>query len=98
MSIGSIGGPKIVEVTGGTGSATNPVPVTSLFGSIEVAVNSGDATITYIGYAAAGTATSAASWRIAEINVTGTATEIQFADGNTNFDNIWDNREALVYS
>lgn len=54
------------------------------------------ATYTYIGEAAAGTATSAASWRIKRL--TNADNTIVWADGNTNQDNIWDNRAALSYS
>lgn len=54
------------------------------------------ATYTYVGFAAPGTATSSASWRIKRIvNASGAD---RYADGNGNFDNIWDNRESLSYS
>lgn len=54
----------------------------------------------YVGYATPGTTTSVAMWRIARIdydaddNVTG----VLYADGNEHFDNVWDNRAALLYS
>lgn len=54
------------------------------------------ATYTYIGEATAGTATSAASWRIKRL--TNADNTIIWADGNTNFDNIYDNRASLSYS
>lgn len=52
----------------------------------------------YIGEAQAGEATSAASWRVKNINFNseGDATTT-WADGDTNFDNIWDNRASLTY-
>ena len=52
----------------------------------------------YVGKAIPGTATSAALWRIQEITVVGDETIILWADGNTDFDNIWNNRAALSYS
>lgn len=52
--------------------------------------------VTYIGNALPGTATSAASWRIKRI--TDATGDIVWADGNGNYDNIWDNRAALSYS
>lgn len=54
----------------------------------------------YVGYAVPGTATSSASWKIKRIVSSGTPTDYsaRFADGNTNFDNIWDNRASLSYS
>src|SRR3990167_7263596 len=54
----------------------------------------------YQGWAQPGTLTSASSWRIRKIVDTGSPTDtaITFADGNRNFDNIWNNRLALSYS
>lgn len=53
----------------------------------------------YIGEAEPGSATSAAVWRIRKLVYSGTQlTEILWADGNTKFDNIWDNRASLSYS
>lgn len=64
-----------------------------------------DATVgvgtTYQGWAEPGTLTSAALWRVRRIIQTGASDSdysITFADGNRNFDNIWDNRAALSYS
>lgn len=56
--------------------------------------------VTYVGKALPGTATSAASWQIQKIDESGTpeTTVITFADGNADFDNIWDNRTSLSYS
>jgi len=56
-------------------------------------------TLSYLGEANPGTATSAASWRIKQLvfNVAGDLT-VTYADGNSNFDNIWDNRASLSYS
>lgn len=54
------------------------------------------ATYTYIGNATPGVLTSAAAWRIKRL--TNADNTILYADGNANFDNIYDNRAALVYS
>jgi len=52
----------------------------------------------YIGWAAPGTASSAAAWQITKHTYTGNnVTLIEFADSNTNFDNIWDSRASLNY-
>lgn len=55
--------------------------------------------IAYKGEATAGTAASAASWRISRITsqVDGSV-DIVWADGNTSFDNVWNNRASLSYS
>lgn len=53
----------------------------------------------YKGEATVGEITSAASWRIQKtvLGNDGDVT-VTWADGNSNFDNIWDNRLSLPYS
>lgn len=55
-----------------------------------------DGTYVYSGDAAPGTATSAASWRIQRL--TKADSTLLWADGNANFDNVWDNYASLSYS
>lgn len=64
---------------------------------IRIATDSGTATTQYIGKAAPGVATSEAKWQIKKLNEA-TGTVITFADGDIEFDNIWDNRQSLSYS
>lgn len=53
----------------------------------------------YIGEAQPGSDTSAAVWRVRELIYSGTQlTQVIWADGDTKFDNIWDNRGTLTYS
>jgi hypothetical protein len=53
-------------------------------------------TYLYIGKAVPGSSSASAVWQIQRLeNSTG---NIFFADGNANFDNIWDNRASLSYS
>ena len=52
----------------------------------------------YIGEAQPGELTSAASWRIKRVVFTGDDSSTKYADGDVNFDNIWDNRASLSYS
>lgn len=54
------------------------------------------ANVTYIGKAAIGTATSAASWQISKIDESGTVTSITWS--GSGFTAIWDNRTALTYT
>lgn len=53
----------------------------------------------YVGAALPGTLTSAASWRIKKL-VFGSDGDVTttFADGNSSFDNVWNNRASLTYS
>lgn len=60
-------------------------------------VDEASATVTYVGEANPGTATSAASWRIKKID-TSSGTVVTWADGDASFDNIYDNRAFLTYS
>lgn len=52
---------------------------------------------TYWGTAKVGTATSAASWRIARTKDDFTEQD-KYADGNDDMDNVWDDRASLIYS
>ena len=52
----------------------------------------------YFGSANPGTSTSAAFWKIMRKTVSGDVETYDFADGNANFDNVWDDRASLSYS
>jgi hypothetical protein len=60
-------------------------------------VDEASSTITYVGEANPGTATSGAFWRIFKMDTSSGLTKL-YADGDLNFDNIWDNRASLSYS
>jgi hypothetical protein len=64
---------------------------------IEMIEDSGDPDILYVGKAPIGSDTSDAVWQIKRIDEN-SGTEILWADANANFDNVWDNREALSYA
>lgn len=55
------------------------------------------ANTTYIGKAAIGAATSSAVWQISKLD-TSSGLIKTWADGDTLFNNIWDNRASLSYS
>lgn len=63
----------------------------------QMAVDEVSASLTYQGWADPTAATSAASWKIRRISISGTVTRIQWADGDLSFDNVWDNRASLTY-
>jgi len=51
----------------------------------------------YFGWAPTNVATSAAVWKIMRITYTDNDFIIEFADGNSLYDNVWDNRASLTY-
>jgi hypothetical protein len=52
----------------------------------------------YKGEAAVGSLESAAVWRISKITIIDDDISEVWADGNSNFDNVWDNRLSLSYT
>jgi hypothetical protein len=52
--------------------------------------------LTYVGKAVIGSADGSAVWQIQRIDET-SGIVIKWADGNSNFDNIWSNHLALTY-
>jgi len=53
---------------------------------------------TYIGLALPGTSETAASWRISRMFAPADGSvSVAWADGDGEFDNVWANRESLVY-
>lgn len=55
-------------------------------------------TVTYVGKAPPGTATNAAAWQVYRMtsNAEGDLT-IEYADGDGEFDNVWNDRATLTY-
>lgn len=70
-----------------------------IIGSKAFAVRTEQATSTvlYVGRATAGTASASALWQVMKIDTT-SGVVVTWADGNGDFDNIWDNRASLSYS
>lgn len=57
-----------------------------------------DGSLTYIGEAEPGVASSEAKWRIKRIDETNTPdTDIRYAEGSSGFVHVWDNRASLTY-
>ena len=108
VDVTKVGGNTIDTNTGNASAGTQRVvlatdqPAIDVNASVESAtyttrIDEASATVTYIGDAAIGSSTASALWRIKKIDTT-SGTSITFADGNGNFDNIWDNRASLSYS
>lgn len=62
------------------------------------AIDEAGAGVTYIGFAKLGSATSSTVWQIFKIAESGAQTMITYADGNSNYDNEWDERASYSYS
>ena len=65
--------------------------------SLQLAEDSGDANILYVGKSYPGALSSASVWQIMSINST-SGVIITYADGDDNYDNEYDERENLSYS
>ncbi len=63
----------------------------------SVIIDDVNSPILYIGEAPIGSLVSSPSWRIKKLDIT-TGVLIIWADGNSLFDNIWDDRATLTYS
>lgn len=65
-------------------------------GAYETRIDEVSATVSYIGKAVPGSATSAASWQITKLDET-TGLVLSYADDVTTFTKIWDNRASYTY-
>ncbi len=54
--------------------------------------------VCYVGKAAPGTATSAASWQVFRLTEASGDLTMVWADGDADFNNVWDDRASLSYS
>jgi hypothetical protein len=83
----------------GTVTATVSFPATqqTLEQALAILIDEASATVLYIGEAAPGSPQGDALWRIKKIDTT-SGMVLTWADGNTNFDNVWTGRAGLSYS
>lgn len=92
---------KRVTAVNTVGTQVNPATEETLAGQYSIRLDDTSTVgITYVGKATIGTATSSALWQIRKIDETGTPVTmvVTWADGNANYDNVWDNRLSLSYS
>ena len=76
-------------------SSTTPIPVVSSSLVEQLLLDKASDTVTYVGVAARGTATSAAAWKIFKLDTTSGLSK-KWASGA--YDQVWDNRASLTYS
>lgn len=100
----------VASQTATQATAANQAAANALLSTIDTSLNSietaadtdysfafaEDATYTWLGWAAPGTAEGVAAWKIARI--TNASNRKLWADGNKNFDNVWTAHAGLVYS
>jgi len=88
---------EVVKI--GTGK-TKDIPILQAedLSKFIILIDEPDSNTAYYGFAEPGSSTSDPVWRIMKKSVSGTVTSYLWADGNTKFDNIWDNRTSLSYS
>lgn len=75
-----------------------PNPFTDDDAVLTQKIDVASGTVTYIAQAAPGTLVTTASWRIKKITVTGSITDIQWADGVSTFTKVYDDRASYTYS
>jgi len=67
-------------------------------GGFITLLDEASSSVTYVGNAAPRSTQSAPVWQIRRITSSGSLLAIEYADGDDNFDNVWDNRASLGYS
>jgi hypothetical protein len=97
VTVNNAAGGSAVNIQDGGNTITVDGTVTANGTLYGVRLDEATATITYVGQAAPGTATSAAAWSIKRLDST-SGLVVLWADGDANFNNIWDDRASLSYS
>lgn len=67
-------------------------------GPMAVRLDQADAATLYVGEALPGASPADPVWRIRKLLTTGAETAILYANGDSAFTNIWDNRASFTYS
>jgi hypothetical protein len=90
---------EISGITTAIGAALLTQPATEITLTMALAFDGNNNPI-YLGLAAKGSAKSAEVWQLRKLTFDGNSncTDIQWADGNDNFDNSWDLRGDPTYS
>ncbi len=94
---GGGGGNPSVMLETKNGEILNPATEETLAGTMSIAVDETSTVgVIYVGKAAIGSSIASPVWQVKKIYEDSTPS--QWADGNSNFDNVWDNRPSLTYS
>lgn len=90
-----------LQVGGADVSSSNPLPITDATTIYPPIIDTTTtANTVYFGFAPVGSSasTSSAIWRIMRMVESSGVYTFSFADGDTNFNNVWNNRASLSYS
>ena len=88
--------PVKIFVYEGVGSEA-PIIVTPEEEVYDIEIDTSVVGVTYVGQAAPGTSTSQALWRIKKITDSAGGASVDWANGNANFTNVWDNHLSYTY-
>jgi hypothetical protein len=88
----------IIGLIGSLGFAQERVIIDTKYEKIEYIDDKTANSKEYFAWALIGTAYNAARWKIMRITYTGNTYVVEFADGNTNYDNTLSNYPTLTYS
>jgi hypothetical protein len=90
-----------IKLENSTGSLINPATEDTqllILGNNATQIDDTSTTsVTYIGKASIGSSAASAVWQIQKIDESTSPTTIKWADGDSNFDNIFNNRTSLTY-
>lgn len=94
----AVSSPSIGVIYGATGPTGPAGPAGGESVPYATRVDEVSGGVTYIGEADPGESAADATWRIKRLTETGPDIVIAWADGNANFDNVWNDRLGLSYS
>lgn len=86
---------KYADVTGTTIGSKRGLDIQDI--PLAIQIDTPVTGTTYVGFAEIGSTTSNSVWRVMRIVENGNSTSVTFANGNFNFDNVWDDRASLTY-
>lgn len=87
--------------SGGGGSTTISADTSSVSTrqlAMKTVMDEYSSTVTYIGDADTGSSVASAVWRIKRLTQSGTILYVEWADGDGQFNNVWNDRTTLSYS
>ena len=89
---------KVIPSTGLDGEIVNSInPLITTKPQLRKEIDTTDGSVIYTGLAIMSSTTDEAVWQIKRTTISGSSIKDEWADGDINFDNIFDNRGSLTY-